>query len=63
MSYIIYNQIYEGGAEEDSLDSDSDMLLDDDSAESEELEVQGVPENMRTYKNTRPWLKDLIKFN
>ena len=31
------------GLDDDSLDSDSDMLLDD-SADSDELEVQGVPQ-------------------
>ena len=31
-----------GGVDDDSLDSDSDMLLDDDSAESEELEVSNI---------------------
>ena len=33
-----------GGEDDDSLDSDSDMLLDEDSADSEELEV-GVHNN------------------
>ena len=31
-----------GGVDDDSLDSDSDMPLDDDSAESEELEVNNI---------------------